>query len=600
MTKGRTDAAMKRFLYLIRWKYLVPRLVVVILLLLIVYLCTDSFLKRTVISVGQRLTGSQVDVGALQSSLLSMKVKLYNVAVANPEDANRNLWEFDEAELKLNPKATFQRKLVVENGRIEGVRFDQSRDEAALPVEGVNGRWHQQLPSLFDSSWVEWFRDQLTRRINDELKTPKLARTLAQQWPQRYNKLEQKLKSIRDRFLAIRKQVEQPRPGSPLTVVQIYRTSITQLSKLNTDFHNLQIELGHLPGQLQRDWKKVGEARVHDQAHIAEMFRWQKPTPASVTEQMFGPQTKYWLSQTLYWAQTAHKWLSAGKNLLQIKRGKGVDIEFVERPRFPSLLIRHLAVSGEGALSDGSLVSFSGDLDGLTSQPDVYRRPTRFKATVKHGEQNWLTTMIVDPAKQEKNLLIEIECRDLIIPARTLGKDQWISVRLQPGRATVRLLLSITDGKLDGKLTFVQSDLNARAKVASADSAGTRELATLVNHALDQVNRLQAHLVIGGSVTKPKLKLESDFSRQAARALDVAMKAQFERFGAQMAHKVTNATSRELVKIERLLLDRRRALAQSLQLDQRQVDDMIRNLSRRISNGIISPNVSRRLPFGIR
>ena len=587
-------------LSLIRWKYFAPRIIVACLIMLIAYLFTDTLLKQTVVSAGQRLTGAQVDVGELRSSLLGMKVRLNNVAVANPDNPMKNLWQFEHADLKFNAKAAFQRKLVVEKGTIHGLTFDQPRDEAARKIEGITDTWHQQLPSLFQKSWIGWFRDQLTNRIKEELETPQLAQQLAKQWPQRYDALEQKLKGIRFRFEAIKKSVQKPRPGNPLEVVRVYQQSIQKLNQINTDFQNLRKDIGQLPAQVRSDWQRIGTARVNDQAKITKMFRWQKPTPAKVVDRMFGPQTKYWMAQTLYWTTTAQKWMNAGKSLIHGDRGKGIDIELVSRPRHPSFLIRHLEVSGQGELSDGSLVSFTGDLDGLTTQPDVYRRPTRLRATLEHNNQNWSAKLIVDPSQTEDNLLVRVECKDLIIPARTLGEGDWLSVRLLPGRANVKLHLSIVGGRLAGELRFEQANLGVEAEVAGKQSVGGAQLASLINDSFDRVDRLLASMTIGGTVNDPKLSLKSDFAERIAAAVDVAMQDRFKAFGIQAAREATKVMDRELLKLERTLQQRRVALAQNLQLDQRNVQDMIRNLSRRVTNGVIPPNFSRRLPFKLR
>src|SRR3712207_5404485 len=84
-----------------RWKYLLPRLVVMALLWAFFVYGFDPLLRRAIISTGQRVVGAKVDIGAVETTFFPPSLRLHEVAVASRSEPGTNLVAFDTFRLQL-------------------------------------------------------------------------------------------------------------------------------------------------------------------------------------------------------------------------------------------------------------------------------------------------------------------------------------------------------------------------------------------------------------------------------------------------------------------------------------------------------------------
>ena len=106
-----------------------------LLVAVLLWLFAEPVAKDTTEEVSTELLGTQVDVGKLDIIADEASVDLRELQIADPFDVNRNLVEAAEIRLKLNPLALAEKKFVVENFRLSGMRFGTDRKEPAKPVE---------------------------------------------------------------------------------------------------------------------------------------------------------------------------------------------------------------------------------------------------------------------------------------------------------------------------------------------------------------------------------------------------------------------------------------------------------------------------------
>ena len=137
-----------------RWKAIGPLLLFLAIIGVLVWLFAEPVAEDTTEEVGTELLGTQVDIGKLYIQADEASVDLRLLEIADPFNLDKNLVQAEEIRLKLNPLALAEKKFVVENLKLSGVRFGTTRKTPAKPVEG-DGFAPQALRSV--RQWAEQF-----------------------------------------------------------------------------------------------------------------------------------------------------------------------------------------------------------------------------------------------------------------------------------------------------------------------------------------------------------------------------------------------------------------------------------------------------------
>ena len=112
---------------MIRWKYLGPRLLLFGLVCAAYWLALDPLVRRTLISLGQAAIGTKVELGEVRTSLLGCRVQLGDLKVADPKSPMHNLFELREAAIDLETRSLLNRKFVVREAVVRGLKFHTHR-----------------------------------------------------------------------------------------------------------------------------------------------------------------------------------------------------------------------------------------------------------------------------------------------------------------------------------------------------------------------------------------------------------------------------------------------------------------------------------------
>ncbi len=116
---------------MIRWSYLLPRVVVLLVLLAAAHFGIPLVLRWGMIHAIETATRRQADVQQAWGSLVRGEVRIRGVQIARSASSDRNLFQCDSATLALNLDALAHRRLVVDDAQIRGIRLDTQRHFAA-------------------------------------------------------------------------------------------------------------------------------------------------------------------------------------------------------------------------------------------------------------------------------------------------------------------------------------------------------------------------------------------------------------------------------------------------------------------------------------
>ena len=173
---------------MIRWGYLIPRLVLAAALVAFLTYGLAPLVRWAAVTYGSRALGARIEIDSLELSLARVNAKLCGLQVANPGSPAKNLFRASHVQLDLDRDALLQHRLVVREGRISGLRIDDPRDTSgALDLPDSAEPASEFDEAAFCRQWLlpiaGRLREDLESELGDAGPVPGIGRTLAERVP---------------------------------------------------------------------------------------------------------------------------------------------------------------------------------------------------------------------------------------------------------------------------------------------------------------------------------------------------------------------------------------------------------------------------------
>src|SRR5262245_9346184 len=115
-------ATRKKRVRIFRWEGIIPMVLALVLLCAGWIVFGERVIRDTMTEAGTKALGTQLDIADLDIGVFSSAVELRGIALADPFDRTRNLFEIATVRMELEPKPLLEKKLVVKRLTIADVR----------------------------------------------------------------------------------------------------------------------------------------------------------------------------------------------------------------------------------------------------------------------------------------------------------------------------------------------------------------------------------------------------------------------------------------------------------------------------------------------
>ena len=558
---------------MIRWSYVIPRLVLLAVIILAVWFGLDPLLRWTLISLGERAINAKVEIGQFSTSLAGTEVCLRDVRVANPQGPMRNLFEAAEIRLSLETNPLLQRKFVVREGRVSGLRFSTERDTPGTVDKrpGLLDLLPDGLAGLVDPAWLgelgqAWFdRLALTlkREITEEveqLQSVQLARELSRRWPAELARMEARAEQIKVRADRVR-QLAQNNTSDVVQNLENAQKIASEIESLQRDLADFRSEAERLRQQAERDRDAAIAARDQDLNHLREQFRLDELDSGGLSEALLGHEVNERVRTVVAWIHWARNHLPRRSQERGPVRARGVDVIFAGLSPQPDFLIRTLTLEGEGSVC-GQKFQFEGTARGLTPQPAVYGQPAVLSLAVQ-GPAAMQIEAVLDHTQPVARDYVSVECPNLAQPKRLLGRPGQLAVTVSPGGMRISLRLELVGDGLSGRLSVRQEPVELVPELAAA--YGGPQLAVKLQEALRSIRTLDATAELGGTVERPEWKLRSNLGTQLAQAFQGLLGRELEARRDEVLQLVTTTVDGEVARLQKEFLAKQQDLVARLE-----------------------------------
>lgn len=577
-------------------------LVVIILIVAVVgYFTRDRRIEKMFENIGQSVAGARVEIDNFHFSVLKMECSWNRLQIADKNDPWKNVLEIGRASFDLETRPLFWRRVIVKEMILENVRSGTQRKtdgsipkkpEPAtastepgffqkasaslqkqmgdLPVFDLSGLGKKlKIDSLVDINnlltvqgykKLELTADSSFKFWQSQLKT--------QTYLDRVNQLEQKMKTLKlDEIKDLNSL------NNALTSMKDMQKEINSLrdevgekhSELTNTFNNLQTNFDNVKNSLKEDIDRAKQLASLKELDVKD-----------VSLLLFGAPIVNQTEKVLGYVAIGRKYLPTVKKLKgtpkekKPPRFKGQDIRFPFHYRYPKFLLRKAKLSAATAAGDTSRAYFvEGDLIGLTSQPEVYSKPTRFLMDLKKINGN------LYEIKGSLDHITEIAHDSLWVSAKNFALGQ---VKLKKGKYFPSALQA-KKGNVQLTGLFIGDNINFKMDVDAApvefifDNPAKDKISQIVREVLMGLNRITLTAEMKGKQGDYKMRMNSNVDQVLANQVKQTIAKNLREAQQQVEDYVRAEADKRRVQVENLINEKRATVYAELDKAKQQVDE---------------------------
>jgi len=586
--------------------------VIAILIALFAYFTQDRILERQLESALEAIAGAKVEIDHFHFSLLKAECSWNRLQIANANDPWKNLVETGRASFDLETRPLFWRRFIIKEMALERVRtgtprktngslpkkpeppkstepdlFDRAK--AALqkqlgdaPIFDLSGlgkklkvdsliqfenlasiQAYQALRFTADSTFNYW-KSQLdvkmyTTRVNEiesNVKSLKLEKIDEIKDVVAVVELAKKVDDIRKDVLSLKKDVEQK------------HAALTQT------FDDLQAELKAAQISLEQDIDKAKQLAKLKDLDVKD-----------VALVLFGSAVVDRYEQLLDYVATGRKYLDKVQRLTATEkvekppRFKGQDIHFPFHYRYPKFLLRQAKFSAATAAGDTSRAYFlEGNLTGLTNQPSVLGRPTRFQVNLMRlGGNTYRVVGSLDHITDQARDSLWLSAENFGLGRINLKKSMYFPSAISAQKGNIALAGFFIGNRIDVKLNVDASPINFIYEQEATD-----RVAKIIREVLEGVTNvnLKAQL-IGGAGADFKLNLNSNVDNVLANQIKLTIAQNLREAQHQVESYVRTEVDKRRKQVEAIVAENRQKVYIELDRAKQKVNEITNELEQR-------------------
>ena len=569
---------------MIRLHYLVPRLVILALLMVLVWISADPLLKYAIVKSTESVTGAKVDVGQVKASLLEGKVYISDLAITDPRDPMRNLLQADVAYLKMDPRRLLHKELIVEHGHSKQVMFGSPRTVSGelkghqykTPVqpELQNVTVRNAVP-INAQSWLDQFQTSSLSSAERDMEVIKVAASVKQKWLPIFEAQTAKITQARAQLETL-PPIDDGQIVNPLRRdLQMNQQRIDEIQQLSEEIAKARTELKQLVAAAQADRQLIAQAGERDGQMVGSKIEATTTDPNSLTQILLQNQQQEYASEVVSWVKWFRNSLPNPEADFLDGKGRGANIAFTGQTARPRFLVKTLDLSGQGSLA-GQHHTFAGVVTNMTNEPMLHNEPTTFNLRAQ-GNHHLIVDCTLDRREPVWKDRMVVKCPELDAPPQILGNSESLEIELANSRIQVDLDINVVDDQLGGTLHFSHSKcamlVNQLHQIAGGDEVKLR-----MNQELLRINRFRTTATLGGTLDAPIVQFESDLGPKLAKAMDQIHRVQNEQRTAELRQRLKTRFDTELQQVDAMLNENFSQLAKLLDGEETRVAELLENL----------------------
>jgi uncharacterized protein (TIGR03545 family) len=530
-----------------RWQGIVPVALVGALLVLGWMLLADRILRGTVAEAGTKALGAQLDIDGLTIHALSTTLEMRGVALADPFDSTRNLFEVGRLVVALAPEPLLQKKLVVRRLQIADVQTGTAR---ATPARRVSGGGFAPRALAEVRRFADQFRvpllsltpiDTLRAIALDptQLRSVQAAIALGRRADSARAALDEAFNDLllqetldSSTALITRLQGTNVRTlgvqGARAAVADL-RRALARVDSARSRVDRLASDSRRAVDALQANVGALDQVRREDYAFARGLLQLPSFDAPDIGAALFGRVTIDRFQQALYWATLARQYAPPGllpreKSGPSRVRAAGSTIRFITPQSHPQFLVERADVNV--TMAGAQPATYALAVRDLTTEPAIVGRPTVFalrRASRGGAVDSLRVTGSVDHVRAQPREIVNVHAAGVALPRFPVPS---LPLALDPGRGTSELRFVVEESRVTGRWSVRSPTITWQRD--STVGRPLNSIESLVTRVLTGIDDLEMVAEISGTLDAPRLAVRSNFDRRVADRLRAVVGEEIE------------------------------------------------------------------------
>jgi len=530
-----------------------------LLVALVWWLFADKAVQWSVEGTGESLVGAKVELTSADIRAGEGSVRLTGLQVANPGAPMSNLMEAEEITVDLMVEPLLEKKVVVQNLVVTGVRFNTPRETSGAldnpdPEAGRLWREVNQWADLVDvpSFSLEGLGGVIrTDAVDpDSLQTVQYARSvlgrvdsLRGNWESRLTALDPRPRIDSARAVAERLESFRLTPLNALQVPDLIRdgrAAIENVTSLQDEITSLDDTVRAGMATIEIGPETVSRLREQDLAYARGLLDIPSLDAPTISPALFSGTALAWMKPILYWVRTAERFLPPGLDPRNRPgptrvRADGTTVAFPGRGEWPGFLVQEGVLGMEIGGSGAAAGRYSALLTDLTTAPSLLGRPmelTLAREEAATGPRGLSLTAVLDHTTELIRDSVAVALSGVRLPEVPI---EAFGARLDLGEGDTDFSVLRSGDQIAASMRWVSSNLSwtrggeAEAAPTATPQIGTAEWARdLVWRTLSGVQEAVLEIGIEGDLTSPSLSVSSNLGQAVANSLQAELGAEIE------------------------------------------------------------------------
>jgi len=574
-----------------RWSYILPRFIFLALIWAFFFFAFDPVLKWSLKKGMEKAAGARVEISNVKTSFLHPSFHMGGVTVVSASEEYSNLVEFSEIKFSIEGSPLLEKKFIINEAFLSGLKFGTPRKTSAKLPLAKKEETPQFVKDLKEES-KEMAADRLgdlkagaatdLQVSADSLSSVKVYGELQKKYEAQYAALSEKadLKPYQARLDGIKKRYEAARAEkNPVKQVKDYAGLQKDVKKLNDDFQNDRKLIEETAAGLKEGLKTAEEARKKDIEAVMGRMKMPALDTKSLAGMLAGPAVADKTRTAFKWLAMARKYMpdNSQKRILKTDARRGRLVHFPKLNAYPSFLIKKMAVSGELGLD--APLDYSGSIEGITTQPQIYGKPLTASIKGAKGGRALDFKALLDNTGTSMKGNLALKYSGMAVDNLVMGSPGSLGASVTGGTGSFNGKLALTGEDLDGDAVF---RIEGAKVTPAAENIKFAPLKAAVVSSMSGLSSVGIGIKIAGTLKTPALSLSTDLADKLSGAFRNAFGAELEKARADARAKVDAALKPYKDKLDGLAASKQRELKDKLDAGQKSLsgsgDDLLKGL----------------------
>ena len=541
----------------LNWQVVVPRVVAFVVVVLGVQYVLGIAARSLAVRSGEALTSGKVEVAHARVSLDAKRVVLSGLTLQGTGQFSKNTLAADRCELNFAAIPALRKQVVIESGRLSGLRFNgfdaDCADHATPAKNATTANWFKADVDAAAQLWFDRLNGQLNLDAVKDFASVTRTEKFCTNWSKQSADLQSRLQALDTRASTLQKSIEAAE-ANPLRNDKALGDLKDQMASVRKDFVALQTEIDKLPDLLEDGRREIVAARRQDDQAAGKRLQVDAVEAGSLSAYLLQDEFATQLTELMTWVRAMRAMAPADAKIVSPNRGESVPFAGCQ-PR-PDLLIRSLQLDGSARIA-GQPVELSGLLMDLSSAPRLHPNPIRLHL-VGSGQLPLDVRATIDHTQAIPREELIVECRGILLRSMKLGQQDQLSLAVAPSVGTLSMRVVVNGDNLNGEVQLVQQMVQMTPQYKGSEG---EVLSATMADTLGSVKSIATRVSLGGTIQQPTCNLWSNLGSEVAESVQRAVRRTGDHHAKALLAEAGRLVDERLANVDRQLTERQAEFA---------------------------------------